>query len=326
MNMLSKETINLSVAEAHLQKPDEVNLLEYTFIDPKGAHHLVSHLDQGFLLLGIREIDYNSAVELKNFNGRVSMPNLTDFNSKTAELLASFETSVICNTSSGGEKIGNFLGPLNKESAVPIVEMATKTGVIHTSCYLSMDPEACREITSIPNPVIFGQIRSIDSYCAKILADKKNITFLNLTEIKSKEADFLVSKNCESLNLSCLRTIDPKLLEILLMSAIQFLNLDGIKYIETETGKLFASRRKHIFLSLNGLRTLSIELAQNLMQCGQEHTATGTLSLKGIEEISPKLGKVLCGYSGMLLTLSIHCRCDSETKKALLRKPKIRFS
>jgi hypothetical protein len=323
---IGKETIDLSVAEAYLQQPEAVDLLTYPEIDLKGARHLVSHLRSEFLLLGVRKIDLACTLELKNFNGRISLPNLEELDDKTAQAIASFPVPVICNTPEGGEKIGKFLGGMNPAKAQCLVAIAKeKVGVIHTACFLSMDSQACETIISIPNPVIFAQIRDLNSECAAILAQKKNLTFLNLPEISLDTARILVSKHCESLNLSSLRSLNEELLRILLSGKIEFLELNGIESLTPGIAQLFASRQTHLFLSLNGLRSLSLENARFLMKCGHPYSATGTLSLQGIEEISPELADILRGYRGMLLRLGHKTRCDDKTRVTLEGTRRIRF-
>ena len=106
MTFINKEKIDLVVAEAYLQKTKNVDLSTYSKINTRGAHHLATHAEEDFLLLGIREIDVDAARELKRFNGRISVPNLDKFDAQTAKLIASFPYPVICNTRHGGEKIG----------------------------------------------------------------------------------------------------------------------------------------------------------------------------------------------------------------------------
>ena len=107
MTFINKEKIDLVVAEAYLQNTEKVDLSTYSKIDTRGARHLATHVEEDFLLLGIREIDVDASRELKRFNGRISVPNLNKFDDQTAELIASFPYPVICNTRHGGEKLAN---------------------------------------------------------------------------------------------------------------------------------------------------------------------------------------------------------------------------
>ena len=325
MTFINKEKIDLVVAEAYLQKTEKVDLSTYSKIDSRGARHLATHVEDDFLLLGIREIDFDTARELKKFTGRISLPNLDYFDDQTAELIASFPYPVICNTRHGGKKIGEFLGTLNAEKTVPLVEIASKTGIIHTSCYLSVNPEACEKIISVANPAVFAQLQSLDSDCARILASKKNLTFLNLREISTDTARILIAKGCVSLDLSCLQEVSEQLLQILLSPNIQFLELNGVTKLSDQLAQIFSTRKNPIFLSLNGLQTISSKQAQNLMQCGLPSPSTGTLSLKGLREISPNLVEIFSQYQGMNLSLNKDAICDELTKADLASNSKIRF-
>ena len=325
MTVISQENIDLVVAEAYLQNTEKVDLSTYSKIDARGARHLASHLEEDFLLLGICEIDFDTARELKKFAGRISLPNLDNFDDKTAELIASFPYPVICNTRHGGKKIGEFLGTLNAEKTVPLIENASKTGIIHTSCYLSVTPEACEKITSVVNPTVFAQLQSLDSDCAKILASKKNLTFLNLNQIPADTARLLLAKDCTSLDLSCLQEVSEQLLQILLSPNIEFLELNGVTVLSDQLAQVFSTRKTPIFLSLNGVRSISTKQAQLLMQCGLPCPSTGTLSLKGIGEINPKVAEIFSQYQGMNLSLNKDAICDVHSKAALASNSKIRF-
>lgn len=325
MTQISREKIDLAVAEVYLQQPDTINLSDYSKIDTRGARHLASHVEENFLLLGIREIDFDTARELKKFNGRISVPKLDKFDDQTAELIASFPYPVICNTRDGGEKIGKFLGTLKEEKTAPLLENAIKTGVIHTSCYLTVTPEACEKIISVVNPVVFAQLRTLDPDCAKILASKKNLTFLNLNLIPSDTARLLLAKDCTSLDLSCLQEVSEQLLQILLSPNIEFLELNGVTVLSDQLAQVFSTRKTHIFLSLNGVRAISTEQAQRLMQCGLPSPSTGTLSLNGIGEISPNIAEIFLQYQGMHLSLNKDAICDAHTKATLASNSKIRF-
>ena len=325
MNGISCEKIDLAVAEAYLQQPETINLSDYSKIDTRGARHLASHVEEDFLLLGIREIDFDTACELKKFNGRISVPNLDKFDDQTAELIASFPYPVICNTRHGGEKIGKFMGTLEAEKAAPLLENATKTGVIHTSCYLTVTPEACEKIISLVNPVVFAQLRVLDPDCAKILASKKNLTFLNLREISPNTARFLLTRDCTSINLSCLHEICERLLQVLLSPNILFLELNGVTGLSDQLAQVFSTRETPIFLSLNGVRSISTEQARHLIQCGLPSPSTGTLSLKGIGEINLNIAEIFLQYQGMNLSLNKDAICDAHSKAALASNSKIRF-
>jgi hypothetical protein len=325
MTFINKEKIDLVVAEAYLQNTEKVDLSTYSKIDTKGARHLASHVEEDFLLLGIREIDFDTARELKKFAGRISLPNLDNFDDQTAELIASFPYPVICNTRHGGKKIGKFLGTLNAEKTVPLIENASKTGIIHTSCYLSVTPEACEKITSVVNPTVFAQLQSLDSDCAKILASKKNLSFLNLNQISPDTARLLLAKDCTSLDLSSLQEVSVQLLQVLLSPNIQFLDLNGVTGLSDQFAHVFSTRNTPIFLSLNGVRSISVEQAQHLIQCGLPSPSTGTLSLKGIGEISPSVAEILSQYQGMHLSLNKDAICDTQTKVTLASNSKIRF-
>ena len=325
MNILRKKTINLAVAEAFLQSPTEINLSNYTKIEQRGARHLANHFDEELLLIGIDEIDHHSARELKSFPGRISCPNLTFLDDQTAHLLASFEFPPICNTVSGGQKIGNYLGPLTKEKVTPILKIALQTGVIHTSCYLSITPPACEEIIKISNPAIFAQVRELDLECAKILADKKDLSFLKLTEISLDTAEVIVSKNCQSLKLPFLEDVSDVLLRIFLTDSIKFLDLSAVAFVTDKMCENFANRKTPIFLSLDGIKSLSSIHAKCLMKCGYSGESSGTLNLRGIEEIDDELGQILCQYQGMALTLGSYVKCSTETRKMLENTSRIHF-
>lgn len=325
MTQIIREKIDLAVAEAYLQQSETFNLSTYSKIDTRGARHLASHLEEDFLLLGIREIDFDAARELKKFNGRISVPNLDKFDDQTAELIASFPYPVICNTRHGGEKIGKFMGTLQAEKTAPLLENATETGVIHTSCFLTVTPEACEKIISVVNPVVFAQLRTLDPDCAKILASKKNLTFLNLREISPDTARFLLTRDCTSINLSCLHEISEQLLQVLLSPNIQFLDLNGVTGLSDQLAQVFSTRETPIFLSLNGVRSISVEQAQNLIQCGLPSPSTGTLSLKGLGQISLNLAEILSQYQGMNLRLNKDAICNAHSKAALASNSKIRF-
>lgn len=325
MNTLSKDTITLDVAEAHLQNPMEINLSNYRKIEKRGARHLSTHYDGELLLLGIEEMDHYCAQELKDFPGRVSFPNLTYFDDQTATLLASFQFPPICNTIAGGQKIGGFLGPLTKENVAPLIKAAHQTGVIHTSCYLSITPSACEEIIKISNPAIFAQVRELDLECAKILADKKDLSFLKLTEISQDTAEVIVSKNCQSLKLPFLENVSDELVRIFLTDGITFLDLSAVAFVTDKMCEHFANRKTPIFLSLDGVKALSSKHANYLMECGYSGPSSGTINLRGIEEIDDELGQILCQYRGMALTLGSYVKCSTETRKMLENTSRIHF-
>ena len=125
MPKIGKDCIDLVVAEAHIQDPAGVDLSTYQAIEPRGARHLASHLEGSLLLLGIHSICKESARELSSFQGRISMPELKQFDAETAEVIASFPGVTICNTIGGGKRIGELLGPLDPAKANPVSPSAT---------------------------------------------------------------------------------------------------------------------------------------------------------------------------------------------------------
>jgi len=325
MKPLDTDVITLAVAEAHLQNPKELDLSNYRKIEKRGARHLANHFDGELLLLGIDEIDHDSALELKIFPGRISCPNLVHLDDQTAHLLASFEFPLICNSLSGGQKIGNYLGPLTKEKVSPILKIALQTGVIHTSCYLSITPSACEEMIKISNPAIFAQVRELDLKCAKILADKKDLSFLKLTEISLDTAEVIVSKKCQSLKLPLLEDLSDELVRIFLTDSVKFLDLSAVAFLTDKICEHFANRKTPIFLSLDGVKSLSPIHAKCLIECGYSGESSGTINLRGIEEIDDELGQILCQYRGMALTLGSYVKCSTETRKMLNNASRIHF-
>lgn len=323
---IGNECIDLVVAEAHLQDPQNVDLSIYQSIKPQGAHHLASHLEGSFLLLGIRSICKESARELSSFQGRISMPYLEQFDSETAEVIASFPGVTICNTVGGGKKIGGFLGPFEPAKANDVVDIAREiSGVIHTGCYLSLTQEVCKIITSISNPAFFAQVQSIDSNCARILSEKKNMTFLHLSDLSLGTAEALLGGNCEILNLPDLREATPDLIEAMVRGSAQFLNLSGITKLTEGMARAFAARSKHMFLTLNGIRKLEANSARILMGFDKPFLAGETFSLLGLEEIGTELGELLTRYRGMYLNLNAETQMDEKIREALEAKTNVKL-
>lgn len=327
MQKIGNDCIDLVVAEAHLQDPEGVDLSTYQTIEPRGARHLASHLEGSFLLLGIHSICKESTLELRNFTGRISMPELEHFDTETAEVIASFPGVTICNTTEGGKRIGELLGPLEPAKANEVVDIAREiSGVIHTGCYLSLTQAACKIITSIPNPAYFAQVRSIDPECTRILAQKKNLTFLHLPDLSPGTAEALLVGNCEILNLPALKEPTPGLIEVMVGGSVQFLNLSAITELTDEMTQAFAARSQHMFFTLNGIRKLEADSARILMGFDKPFLAGETFSLLGLEEIGPELGELLTRYRGMYLNLNAETQMDDNIREALEAKTNIKLS
>lgn len=327
MPKIGKDCIDLVVAEAHIQDPAGVDLSSYQAIEPQGARHLASHLEGSLLLLGIHSICKESARELSSFQGRISMPELKQFDAETAEVIASFPGVTICNTTEGGKRIGELLGPLESAKANEVVDIAREiSGVIHTGCYLSLTQAACRIITTITNPAFFGQVQSIDTECASILAGKKNMTFPHLRDLSLGTAEALLGANCETLNLPALREVTPDLIKAMVRGSVQFLNLSGITKLTEEMAGAFAARSKHMFFTLNGIRKLEADSARILMGFDKPFLAGETFSLIGLEEIGSELGELLTRYRGMYLNLNAETQMDDKIREALEAKTNIKLS
>ena len=320
--------IDLSTAELFLQDPNLVNLSSYSSIDRFGARHLAEHFPEPLIHLGISSIDLACASELKKFQGRVSLPDLTELDEATAACLASFDLPVICNQKEAGFMIGQKLGVLDQQMASKLVSFARKQngGIIHTGCFLEINSSACNEIVAVENMAVLSQIRKLSPDCSSILGRKKSISFLNLEEFNSADAGNFASGGCLSLILNSLKHIDSSDLEILISGNISFLGLDGIKKLNIDQAEVLSKTKNSLFLSLDGIKDLPLDVAELLVDFeGERALLGGTISLMGLSSITVELAEVFSNYKGTLLRLSPKSEMCGEVIAELSKNKQIKF-
>ena len=320
--------IDLSAAELFLQDPNLINLSSYSSIDRFGARHLAEHFPEPLIHLGISSIDLACASELKKFQGRVSLPDLTELDEATAACLASFDLPVICNLKETGFMIGQKLGVLDQQMASELISFARKQngGVIHTGCFLEINSSACKEIVAVENMAVLSQIRKLSPDCSSLLGKKKSISFLNLEEFNSVDARNFASGGCFSLALNSLEHINSADLKTLITGGINFLALDGMKELSVDQARSLSKSRHSLFLSLNGLKDLPLEVAECWFNQEQDRSLFGgTLSLMGLSSITIELAEIFSKYRGLQLRLSPKSQMCGEVMAELSKNRQIKF-
>jgi hypothetical protein len=330
MTELSKDRIDLAVAEAYLQDPEQMDLSQYTTMDAKGAKHLANHVDAPTLALGgLQGIDLDSARELAGFKGCVSLFGLKEVDDEVAEVLHSFHHTVIVKDPEVAGKIGKFLGPLKKESAQRIIDLALEnrvfkdgelcfTNVLHTGCYLSLTKEAAEVLVSIVPPLYLYQIRSLDAEVAEILSQKKYIDLANLVDISRETLEALAKGSGKSLYLSGFESIDRELVEVLVSANYSFLGLNGIAEMEEEIAEVFTGFQSDACLYLDGLKSMSVGVARSFSLMGKD--CAFSVSFGGLDEISDEVAEILAEFEGAIMTFDKKTKMSEKTRELFAKR------
>jgi len=330
MTELSKDSIDLSVAEAYLQGPEQMDLSLYSRIDAKGATHLANHLELPFLLLGgLHSISPDAAKELAEYKGRVSMHALQDADDEVAEILSTYMHPVIVQDSKVAEKIGRFLGPMQKESAQPIVEMVLDTrefsdgelrftNVLHTGCYFSLTKEAAESLVSVVPPLYLQHVRSLDVEVAEVLALKQHLTLSNLTTLPLDSLKALTEGSRKSLYLDSLEFLDSGMAEVFVAAEYGFLALNGLSELSEEVAEVFSGLQSDTCLYLDGLKEISAGVARRLSKMGKLKALS--LSLKGLKEISDEVAEILAEFEGAIMTFDKKTRMSEKTRELFAKR------